>query len=134
MRDAVTIEINGRMYPLCLTVAAMDELEAAGYQLSDISRLLGAGVDMTLEQLAKNCVWLAAILIREGELNRQLCANDSSEGRYVLTVDELSHILTPAAALALRAPLMESTAASLTQSIQADHKASEKNGAGAAQV
>lgn len=134
MLKPVTATINGVSYPLCLTVAAMDELEIAGYHINDVSRLLSPGDDLTLEQLIKNIVWLLAIYIREGELNRHCCAEDGDEVRPVPTLDALSHILTPVEALALRVPLMEATVASISQTIQVDPEAMAKNGEGAAQA
>lgn len=134
MRKAVSAIINGKDYPLCLTVGAVDDLDLAGYRIDDVSRLLSPKEGLTLEQLVKNTTWLAAILIREGEQNRHLCAGAGDQLHRVPTLEELSHILTPADALALRPALMEAMAASLSMGIQADHEAAEKNGADAVQA
>lgn len=133
MRKLVFASIAGRDYPLCLTVAAMDELDTAGYGINDICRLLTPDEGLTVEQIAKNAVWLLDILLREGEQNRHCLADAGDELKRVPTLEELCHMLTPIEALKLRPALMDATMASITVAVEAD-KESQGNGAGAAQA
>lgn len=133
MRKPITARIGGREYPLCLTVAAMDELDTAGYGINDVSRLLTPTEELTVEQVAKNTVWLLDILLREGEQNRHVLAEAGDTLRTVPTLEELCHMLTPIEALKLRPALMEATVASISVAIEADKEA-QGNGDGAARA
>lgn len=133
MRKPVFAVIAGREYPLCLTVAAMDELDAAGYGINDICRLLTPDEGLSVEQLVKNAVWLLDILLREGEQNRHCLAGAGDELKIVPTLEELCHMLTPIEALTLRPALMDATMASITVAVEADKEA-QGNGDGAAQA
>lgn len=133
MNKSVTVEINGNSYPLCLTVAAMDELDTAGYGIRDVSRLLSPAEDLTLEQLAKNSVWLLDILIREGEQNRHYLAEPGDELRSVPTLEALCHMLTPAEAISLRPAMMAAVVASISMDVEVDRE-HQGNGDGTARA
>lgn len=133
MCKPVFASVAGREYPLCLTVAAMDELDTAGYGINDICRLLTPDEGLTVEQIAKNAVWLLDILLREGEQNRHCLADAGDELKSVPTLEELCHMLTPIEALKLRPALMDATMASITIAVESDKEA-PGNGDGAAQA
>ena len=133
MRKSVFATIAGLDYPLCLTVAAMDELDTAGYGINDICRLLTPAEGLTVEQVVKNAVWLLDILLREGEQNRHCLADAGDELKSVPTLEELCHMLTPIEVLKLRPALMDATMASITVAVEAD-KETQGNGDGAAQA
>lgn len=133
MHKPVFARIAGMEYPLCLTVAALDELDTAGYGINDICRLLTPDEGLTVEQIAKNVVWLLDILLREGEQNRHCLADAGDELLPVPTLEELCHMLTPIDAMNLRPALMEATMASITVAVEADKEA-PGNGDGAAQA
>lgn len=133
MRKPIFTQINGQDYPLCLTVAAMDELDTAGYGINDLSCLLTPGEGLTVEQVTKNSVWLLDILLREGEQNRHCLAEAGDTLRAVPTLEELCHMLTPIEVLKLRPALMEATVASISVAVEAD-KDALGNGGGAARA
>ena len=133
MRKSVFASIAGREYPLCLTVAAVDELDTAGYGINDICRLLTPDEGLPVEQVAKNAVWLLDILLREGEQNRHCLADGGDELKRVPTLEELCHVLTPIEALNLRPALLNATMASISVAVEAD-KETPGNGGGAARA
>lgn len=133
MCKSVYVTIAGWAYPLCLTVAAMDELDTAGYGINDICRLLTPAEGLTVEQVVKNAVWLLDILLREGEQNRHCLADAGDELNIVPSLEELCHILTPIEALKLRPALIDATMASISVAVEADKEA-PGNGDGAARA
>lgn len=115
------VTINGREYPLCLTVAALDELKARGYALGDLSGLLRIEAGSTMDDVAERATWLLSILIREGEANRAWCESDGTGVtlRLVPGYDALKRMLTPAQAIGTLVPMMQAVSESLHQDIEA---------------
>lgn len=130
----VNAVIQGRKLPLCLTVAALDDLAARDVRLADVAGLLDAKKVGSVDELASNTTWLLGVLVREGEENRlvtEAFATGGGDRRRVPTGEELAHLMTPAQALGYRVCVMQAIAESMTQDVEAAH---EKNGESAGQA
>ena len=60
------ITINGVKYPLCLTVAVLDDLEERGLRLADIDTLYTTGEGRDVQDTIENSLWLLGKLMLQG--------------------------------------------------------------------
>lgn len=122
----VEVEIRGRKFLLCLTVAALDKINDKCGSLKDFLNFLQGGGDMNT--IVLNTSWALALLMAEGEENRLICAElDGTEAvrQQVPDAEALSHILTPGAVQKCRMAVLTAVNESMRQDIEAEHS---KNG------
>lgn len=118
----VEVEIRGKKFPLCLTVAALDKINEKCGGLKHLSAWLNGSDDITI--VAANTAWLLGVLVTEGEENRLMEARfsgDRVDRKAVPDSEALSHLLTPGSAIKYRVPVMEAVNESLRQDIEAEH-------------
>ena len=121
---AVIVQIRGKEFPLCLTVAALDAinekcgsiggimdflkgnpseiaaLEEEQLDASGVTRELWEAEKLEAASRAKiNNAWMLGLLVREGEENRLIEARFQEDGgckrRAVPGPEEMIHLLTP---------------------------------------
>lgn len=144
----VEVEIRGKKFPLCLTVAALDKINAKCGGLGNISAFLDGNEPSYMlhpEQAAQsekgntgkalcNTAWMLGLLIQEGEENRLVCARldgEKVERCAVPDAETISHLLTVASAKKCRLAVFEAVNESMKQEIEAVYP---KNGNDAEQV
>ena len=69
----VTVDIRGKEFPLCLTVAAVDKINAKCGSIKQIGTFLDGkegGGAFEFGRAMHNTAWLLGLLIQEGEENR----------------------------------------------------------------
>lgn len=132
----VMVQICGKSYPLCLTVAALDEVTARCGGLDHVGDFLdgkepqylsfpesdASDRKANLAGIASNTTWLLSVMLREGENNRLMLARmdgEAAERRTVPTLDDLAQLLTIGSALKYRATVMEAVTESMTKEIEA---------------
>ena len=113
-----SITINGREYPLCLTVAALDDLKSRGYGLRDISKIVQPAEGESVDDVAERTVWMLSILIREGEMHRCILAGEG-RAQSVPGYDLLARIMTPGRAMASLGIVIQAITESMHQEIEA---------------
>lgn len=109
----VTVNIRGKEFPLCLTVAALDKINDKCGGLGGIMNFLQGNPEVTegmtkeqAEQLTTeaasrakcNSTWMLGLLMQEGEENRLIEArfgDGDRNRRAVPAPEELMHLLTP---------------------------------------
>ena len=132
----VCVQIVGKTYPLCLTVAALDEVTALCGNLSQVGMYLsGHDSDRESDQqefqtsdrlagIAANTVNLLSVLIREGENHRILCARlngEEADRKSVPDKQDLLHALTVSEAISYRPAVMKAVMESMTREIEAEY-------------
>ena len=132
----VEVRILDKVYPLCLTVAALDDINSKCGGLDKIgqfldgrqSQLFITGLDPEnagapdMSAMAVNTAWLLAVLIREGENNRLMrskLAGEAAERRPVPGAEDLRQLLTVASALKYRKAVFEAISESMEKDIEA---------------
>ena len=125
----VEVQILDRSYPLCMTVAALDEindrcggLSGLGDFLDGKTRDSGESQGINMETAAVNTAWLLGLLIREGENNRLLVARltgEPAERCPVPTSEDLAQLLTVHSAMKLRVSLFQAVNESMDKEIEA---------------
>lgn len=129
----VTVDIRGKKFPLCLTVAAVDEINEQCGSIKNIGTFLdGASEGRTFDmgRAMHNTAWMLDLLIREGEENRLINARfhgDATERREVPDFDTLRHLLTVAEAQKCREDVFRAVTESLTQEIEASYQKNAEN-------
>lgn len=68
------VKILGQEYPLCLTVAVLDDLESRGLRLKDIDTLYTTAADRDAHDCIRNSTWLLSRLMLRG------CQHAENEG------------------------------------------------------
>lgn len=127
----VEVEIRGKQFPLCLTVAALDKVNAKCGGIGGIGKFLDGTNDegeTDFSQSMCNTAWLLGLLIQEGEENRLVCARcdgEQAERRAVPDATAIGHLLTVASAKKYKMVVVAAVNESLTQEIEA---ANPKNG------
>lgn len=144
----VEVEIRGKKFPLCLTVAALDKINAKCGGLGNIGSFLDGKEPSYMlhpEQAAQgekgstgkalcNTAWMLGLLIQEGEENRLVCARldgEQTERRCVPDAEAIAHMLTVASAQKYRLSVFDAVNESMKQEVEALHP---KNGKDAEQV
>ena len=106
----VEVEIRGKKFPLCLTVAALDKINAKCGSMKNIGAFLdgkeqnflippqGAAPEeaSSTGRALCNTAWMLGLLIQEGEENRLVCARfdgEKVERRAVPDAETISHLL-----------------------------------------
>lgn len=130
------VEIRGKEFPLCLTVAALDQINSKCGGLKNLNEFLlrrvsagdGSETKPRTEIKIVNLVWLLGLLIQEGEENRLVEMRFSGEKpvrRAVPDPDAIAHLLTPGSAIRYLGPVYAAINDSMHQDIEASY---EKNG------
>lgn len=128
----VVIDIRGKKFPLCLTVAAVDKINAKCGGLKNLNDFLvgrsTGGGEADSSAALHNTLWVLELFIAEGEENR-LCearfSGESAARRDLPSVEELEKLFTPGEVLAYRVAVLQAIAASMKQEVRA---VPEKNG------
>lgn len=121
----VEVDIRGKKFPLCLTVAALDKINEKCGGMRNIGAFLdGKAPDgsKSSTQLVINTAWMLGLLIQEGEENRLVvarCDGEKTERLAVPDTTALSHLLTVASANKYRTAVIDAVNESMTQEIEA---------------
>lgn len=133
----VEVHILDKSYPLCLTVAALDDINSKCGGLDKIGEFLDGRQTVrfiadevvcpdvnapNMAAMAVNAAWLLAVLIREGENNRLMrskLAGEAAERRPVPGAEDLRQLLTIASALKYRKAVFEAVSESMEKDIEA---------------
>lgn len=118
----IHIEICGVQYPLCLTVAVLDDLEEKGLRLKDIDTLYTTGEDRDVQDCIDNSLWLLEKLMIRGH---DYVLNNGAVGTTVptpLPAAVLRASLTPADVLHTVIPsICSAISDGMTRKIEAAH-------------
>lgn len=129
----ISVEIRGKQFPLCLTVAAIDEITAKCGGMGNLHDFLfpkaSADNDQSLDlyRQAENLTWMLGLLIREGEENRVVNAQffgDRPERVKVPGSTELAHLFKVGEVFHYSGSITAAISESFAQTIEAKH---EKN-------
>ena len=121
----VEVEIRGKPFPLCLTVAALDKINEKCGGMKNIGAFLdGKSADgsKSTTQMVVNTAWMLGLLIQEGEENRLVLArfdDEKTERRAVPDVAAISHLLTIASVNKYRTAVIDAVNESMVQEIEA---------------
>lgn len=144
----VEVHIFDKSYPLCLTVAAVDEINTLCGGLNGIGAFLDGGVatvmeadgepyvtehEKKLEPMVINTARLLEVFIRHGENNRVICAKlngEPVEPRQIPNGSDLREIMTIASAMKYRTSIFQAVNESMAKEIEAVY---QKNAEGAEQ-
>ena len=125
------VKIRGKEFPLCLTVAALDEINRKCGGLKKLNAFLNGDDETGNEKSSTmicNTTWMLGLLIREGEENRLITARfdgQQANRRTVPDENDMQHYLNPNTALRYRTAVLQAVNESLQQDIEAEY---EKNG------
>lgn len=132
----VAVTIRGKEFPLCLTVAALDEVNRKCGGMKKLGAFLngedGTGNE-TNSVMICNTAWILGLLIREGEENRLINARFDgvkTERRAVPDEDAMRHYLNVQTVLRYRIAVLQAVNESMRQDIEAEY---EKNALNAEQ-
>ena len=124
----VEVEIRGKNFPLCLTVAALDKVNEKCGGLKNLSNFMKGDGDSG--KSICNTVWMLGLLIQEGEENRLVEARfsgEKAERRAVPDSSAIMHLLTPGAAQAYRLAVWNAVNESMHQGIEAEYSKNAEN-------
>ena len=118
------VEILGKEFPLCLTVAAVDKINEKCGGLNGITKFLDGEEDgkTNTGKALCNTAWMLGLLIQEGEENRLILSRfsgEKTERRVVPGPEAIAHLLTVASAKKYRTAVFEAVNESLKQEIEA---------------
>lgn len=117
----VEVEIRGKKFPLCLTVAAVDKVNEKCGGLGNLNAFLKG--DGNPSQALCNMMWLMGVMLQEGEENRLIesrFAGEKTSRREVPGPDAIMHLLTPGAAQMYRMAVWQAVGESMHQEIEVD--------------
>lgn len=125
----VTVEIAGATYPLCMTVAAMEQICE---KFGSLPNLLEAVRAEDPAKALENTTFALGVLIQEGEENRLMVAACYGENvqprRKVPGPEQLRHLLLPGQVVQYQLPVLEAVNASMQREVEV---APAKNAGGA---
>lgn len=128
----ICVEIHKKNYPLCLTVAALDEINEKIGGISGITAFLNGGEDANYEQMFENTAWLLALLLREGEENRLICEHfadgvQAPARREIPDLQVLRSGFTLASIAVYRVAVLNAISESMSQTIEAAYSKKKEN-------
>lgn len=116
------VTIRGKEFPLCLTVAALDQINDKCGGLSELQNfLLGDG---DVSRAYRNTAWMLALLIEEGEKNRQICSlfdGRKVESVQLPTYEQLCTMSTIYSMMRYRSICLDAISESMNQDIEASY-------------
>lgn len=115
----VEVEIRGKKFPLCLTVAALDKINDKCGGISELTAFLTGSGD--LSKSFHNTAWLLALLIEEGEKNRVVCARfdgNPAEQTDLPNYEQLCSMCTIHTMMRYRGVVLDAINASMKQEIE----------------
>ena len=118
----VAVDIRGKKFPLCLTVAALDRINDKCGSLQHFLEFLNGGGDVNT--IVINTAWALALLIAEGEEHRLICAELDGEPAvrgFVPDESAVLHLMTPGAIRRCRTAVMDAVSESMQQDIEAEN-------------
>lgn len=120
----VQIQLWGKDFPLCLTVAALDRINEKCGGIDEFTAFLNGGPEKDYSKMLVNTAWALGLLIEEGEENRLVCARFDSETenavrRAVPDQEAILSGLTIASALKYRPFVLSAVSESMTREIEA---------------
>lgn len=118
----VKVNIRGKEFPLCLTVAALDKINDKCGGLSELHTFL-YGTD-NLSEAFRNTAWLLALLLEEGEKNRIVCSQ--FDGAHVEEInlpdcEDLCSMVTIHTMMRYRVAALQAIEQSMSQDIEASY-------------
>ena len=117
----VAAEIRGKTFPLCLTVAALDQLTAKCGGLKGLTAFLTGDGSSTRAMV--NMAWMLGLLITEGEEHRLMEARFSGEKAERIAVPgsaDIAHLLTGGEIQRYYGLVWQAVNESLRQTIEAE--------------
>lgn len=122
------IAICGQRYPLCLTVAVLDDLEVRGLRLKDIDSLYTMAEGEDYQDVIEKALWLLEALMRRGAEHEAL--EGGSPVYPVPEPEELRCVMTPGQVLHEAVPaIIEAIGEGLARKIETARD-TKKDGAG----
>ena len=114
MGNQVTVTIRGVQYPLCLTVAAFEQI------WENLQQFLQGGGNFA--RAVGNTAYTLGVLIQEGEENRQMEARFSGEKTAPVVVPgpECFVHFRPAEVIQYREAVLQAIAASMQQEVETE--------------
>ena len=122
------VTIRGKEFPLCMTVTALDKINDKCGGLDKLTEFVLGGGDLC--KAFYNTAWMLALLIEEGEKNRQVC--DCFDGRSTDAVqlpdyDQLCSMVTIHTMMQLRNVCLDAVKESMEQDIEASYSKNAEN-------
>lgn len=116
------VTIRGKEFPLCLTVAALDQINE---KCGGLDGLDGFLFDVSsVSEAYRNTAWLLALLLEEGEKNRQVCEfidGMRTESTQIPNYEQLCSVITIYSMMQYRSVCLKAIGESLTQDIEASY-------------
>lgn len=122
------VTIRGKEFPLCLTVAALDQINEKCGGLSELPNFLIGDGDVS--RAYRNTAWLLTLLIEEGEKNRQVCAlfdGNQTESVELPTYEQICVMSTIYTMMRYRNICLEAISESMHQDIEASYPKNAEN-------
>lgn len=118
----VKVNIRGKEFPLCLTVAALDKINDKCGELSELHGFLFGSEE--LSKAFRNTAWLLALLLEEGEKNRVICSR--FDGEHVEEInppdcEDLCSMVTIHTMMQYRVAALQAIEQSMSQDIEASY-------------
>lgn len=124
----VVAEIRGKKFPLCLTVAALDKINAKCGGLKQLSGFLKGNGESG--KAVCNTAWLLGVLIQEGEENRLVEARFAGQQVERIAVpdsDAICHLMTVGQARKYVDLVWDAVEESMRQEIEAEYPKNAEN-------
>lgn len=120
MGNQVTVTIRGVQYPLCLTVAAFEQISEKCGGWENLQQFLLGGDNFA--RAVGNTAYTLGVLIQEGEENRQMEARFSGEKTAPVVVPgpECFIHFRPAEVIQYREAVLQAIAASMQQEVETE--------------
>ena len=122
------VTIRGKEFPLCLTVAALDEInEKCGGLSGVVDFLNGSG---ELSKAFRNTAWMLTLLMAEGEKNNIVCAGfdgNTAERKELPSYEQLCTMVTIHTMMGYRADICNAIHESMKQDIEASYSKNAEN-------
>lgn len=120
MGNQVTVTIRGAQYPLCLTVAAFEQISDKCGGWENLQKFLQG--DGNFARAVGNTAYTLGVLIQEGEKNRQIEAMFSGEEAAPLVVPgpEFFAHFRPVEVIQYREAVLQAIAASMQQEVETE--------------
>ena len=120
----ITIQLWGKEFPLCLTVAALDRINEKCGGVDGLMTFLNGGPEKDYSQMVVNTAWTLGLLIEEGEENRLVCSRfdssvDNGNRRAVPDQTAILQALTIASAIKYRPAVLAAVSESMSREIEA---------------